>query len=127
MKSSANTVPRADFRPKAKEARSRVTNGIRLFISADGRTRAARRYSDLLRGYLAMTGGQREELCRQAASLVLRRELLDSKMVSGKRVNVELQIQLAGAINRTLRQLKERDPKQVSADRQREMREAGLV
>jgi hypothetical protein len=120
---------KALVRSKLK-ARAAITNGSSLFMrGVDGRSREARRYRDLFRHYVAQADGQHEELCKQAASLVVRRELLDAAMVSGAPVDVLAVTRLAGAINRTLAKLNllGGEPGSERRRREREDREAGLI
>ncbi len=95
----------------------------------DGRSREARRYRDLFKHYMALADGRHEELCKQAASLVMQRELLDAAMVRGEPVDVLALTRLSGAINRTLAKLNllNGEPEAERRRREREDREAGLI
>ena len=115
--------------PKLK-GRSAISNGSSLFIGdVDGRSREARRYRDLFRDYVALTHGQHEDLCKQAAALVMQRELLDAAMVRGEPVDVLALTRLSGAINRTFAKLNllSGEPEMERRRREREDREAGLI
>jgi len=115
--------------PKLK-ARSAISNGSSLFIGdVDGRSREARRYRDLFKHYVALTHGQHEDLCKQAAALVMQRELLDAAMVRGEPVDVLALTRLSGAINRTFAKLNllSGEPETERKRREREDREAGLI
>ena len=111
------------------KVRSAVTNGRSVLQGIDGRSRTARRFRDLYRAYLSETNGAHEELCKQAASLVLQRELLDAAMVRGETVDTLQLVRLSGAINRTLTRLRSSaaDADDHHARREREDREAGLI
>ena len=114
--------------PRKAKGKSAITNGRTMLLGVDGRSRSARRFRDLVNSYLTQTGGRHEELCKQAASLVLQRELMDTALVRGEHVDALQSVRLAGAINRTLAQLKRvsADPDADRKRRQREDREAGL-
>src|SRR5262245_14053893 len=98
--------PRARKRltPSAPYFRSAITNGL-LLAGVDGRSAASRRYRDLFQHYQEHTSGKHVELCKQAAALVMQRELLDAALVRGEDVNVDLLVRLSGAIARTLERL----------------------
>src|SRR3954465_4852958 len=115
--------------PRKAKGRSAITNGKTFLLGVDGRSRSARRFRDLGRGYMAEPDGRHEELCKQAASLVLQRELLDAASVAGERVDTLQLVRLCGAINRTLAKLQQvtADPDAERRRRAREDREAGLV
>ena len=111
------------------KARSAISNGSTLFTGVDGRSRGARRFRDLYHDYLNQTGGRHDELCRQAATLVLQRERLDVALVKGEPVDPSHLVRLAGAINRTLARLNllSGEPEPERSRRQREDQEAGLL
>src|SRR3954447_8944677 len=115
--------------PRKAKGRSAITNGKTMLLGVDGRSRPARRFRDLVQGYMAQTGDRHEELCKQAASLVLQRELLDAASVAGERVDTLQLVRLCGAINRTLAKLQHvsADPDAERRRRVREDREAGLT
>ena len=115
--------------PSKAKGRAAVTNGTLLLIDCDGRSRAARRYKDCFRKYMAETDGRQEETCKQLASLVTQRELLDASLVRGEHVDSLHLVRLCGAINRTLGLLRRAtvDPEDVRDRRRREDREAGLI
>jgi hypothetical protein len=113
---------------KAK-ARSAITNGRALLAGVDGRSRAARRYRDLVAHYTRQTGGRSEELVRQLASLILQRELLDAQAVRGEPVDALHLVRLCNSISRTLSRLKiaSKDTEAERTRRKREDEEAGLT
>jgi hypothetical protein len=100
-------------------------------FAINGRTRAGRRFKALFTDYMAQTGGKDEALCRQAAALVLQREMLDAAIVRGEPVNTLHLARLAGAINITLSKLRklrpDPDAEQARSQREREDREALLA
>ncbi|MQA64501.1 MAG: hypothetical protein GEU76_01145 [Alphaproteobacteria bacterium] len=98
-KSSAASPATASFKP---EARSRVTNGKTLFLDrTDGRSRAARRFRDLLRAFLDKTGGRHADTCRALAAMCMERERLESKMAAGEVIDTDLLLRLASEIRRS--------------------------
>lgn len=115
--------------PSVSKGKSAITNGKVLLMNVDGRSRPARRYKDLFRKYMSETGGRQGELCKQAAALIVQRELLDANVVSGVHVDSLQLVRLCGAINRTLGLLRRAtvDPDGVRDRRMREDREAGLL
>lgn len=114
-------------KPTRRFASRRTLSPFRI----NGRTRAGRRFKSLLKEYLTMTGGKDEALCRQAAALVVQRELMDAAIVRGEDVNILHLARLAGAINRTIAKLKavapDADTERVRRQREREDREALLA
>ena len=115
--------------PVKLKGRSAVSNGSTLLIGVDDRSRSARRFRDLYHGYLEQTGGEHDELCRQAATLVLQRERLDAAVVRGEPVDPSHLVRLAGSINRTLAKLGfvAGEPQAERNQREQEDRDAGLV
>ncbi|MGH6737073.1 MAG: hypothetical protein ACRECX_13505 [Methyloceanibacter sp.] len=105
MKTLESNAPRS---PASRERsatvsvnnRSRITNGSRLGYGIDLRTRSGRRWRDLLRYYMAETGGRNETLVRTLATLVVTRERLDSAVARGEPVDVSSLIRVSGAISR---------------------------
>src|SRR5680860_541548 len=86
--------------PVSANNRSAVTNGSRLGIGIDGRTRQARRWRDVYTDLMARTGSRHEQLCRSLASLVLQREQLDADLARGETVDTDELIRVVGAISR---------------------------
>ena len=117
--------------PSKRAGRAAVTNGTHLLRGVDHRSKAARRYRDLVDLYSRKFGTKEPELVKQLASLVTQREILDAQVVRGEKVDTLHLVRLAGAINRTLFQLKRTaaDPDKVREQRRRnrEDREAGLI
>lgn len=85
--------------------RSAVSNGSRVANGIDLRSREGRRWRDLVLHYLSETGGRHDALCKQAASLIIQRERLDSMLARGEPVDTLDLVRLCGAINRTLARL----------------------
>jgi hypothetical protein len=86
-------------------ARSRVSNGKTILAGTDGRSRDARRFRDLYRHYLGLTGGMHDEMCRSLASLALRRERMDAAAVRGEFVDALHLARVINTLNRTLTKL----------------------
>lgn len=116
---------------RRSKARSKITNGTRLLAGIDGRSLTARRFRDLYTHYMQQTGGQHEELCKQLASLVLRRELLDAAQVRGEDIDTLHLVRLSNSISRTLKRLDiikaKKTPDDERRRREREDREALLT
>src|SRR5680860_377605 len=91
--------------PVSANNRSAVTNGSRLGIGIDGRTRQARRWRDVYTDLMARTGSHHEQLCRSLASLVLQREQLDASLARGERVDAQDLVRVCGTISRTMTKL----------------------
>src|SRR6266550_3163335 len=75
--------------------RSRVTNGKRLFVEADGRGPWARRWRDVLAeitsdlgGHDVLSEGQRQ-LARRAATISLACERMEGRAALGEEINLE--------------------------------------
>jgi hypothetical protein len=126
---TTSRIAREKRKGNKRYGRAAVTNGTFLFLGVDHRSRAARRFRDLYRSYLKQTNGRHDELCKQAAALVLKRELLDADLVVGKHVDISDLVKLSGAINRTLARLNlsAKDPDIDRRRREREDREALLA
>jgi len=103
-------TPADGRRIAAASARSRVTNGRVLIAGIDGRSRQARRWRDLFRGFMADTGGRNETLCRSLATMVVQRERMDAALVAGDDVDVGELARLCGAISRIMTKLGLADP-----------------
>jgi hypothetical protein len=120
-------------RLESRRAEQRTPRDRRLSralpAGVDRRTRPAKRYAALYEKYRALAGDGHDELARQAAGLVLRREQLEARMIAGEEVDALLLARLAGAINRTLAKMKlaNVDPDSTRQQREREDREAGLI
>ena len=88
------------------KTRAAVTNGSKLHANVDHRSASARRYRDIVAAFTSEIGTDLTEaergLIRQAATLSLRAEQLAADLVSGKPVDDDLLIRLAGAARRLL-------------------------
>lgn len=92
-------------------ARSRITNGKQLLDGIDGRSAIARRLRDILHGLLIEFEIQTpadELLIRQAASLSVISEQLQTKIVNGELVDVSTVTNLSGQLRRILGDLRKR-------------------
>jgi hypothetical protein len=90
--------------------RSRITNRSELLRGIDGRSAEARRYRDLVEGFVADFGsqkpGERElALIRQAAALTVQTEALQVKIVRGEDLDLEQLTRLTNVLTRTLKEL----------------------
>jgi hypothetical protein len=87
-------APTARARDKKAHGRSRLTNHSDLLPGVNGNHATARRYRDLVQGYLTDMGGV--ELCssikigllRRLAATTVQAELLEAKMVEGQTVDI---------------------------------------
>jgi hypothetical protein len=74
--------------------RARVTNHADLLPGLDGRTSAARRFRDLVSGYIADMGGLdrcseiKIGLLRRLAATTVAAEQLESRMVNGEEIDI---------------------------------------
>ena len=101
------------FGDRPANARSKVTNGVRLFLkgTTDGRSCESRRFHDLCAAYAKDFGTTRglneaeKTVIRNAAVLSLRSEQLQADLVSGRDVHVEEMVRLANASARLLKTL----------------------
>jgi hypothetical protein len=92
--------------PAKPEGRSAISNGKTLFLpGVDGRSREARRFRDLLTGFLDKTGGRYVDVCRALAAMCVERERLESKMACGEVIDTDLLLRLASEIRRSCERL----------------------
>jgi hypothetical protein len=90
--------------PVSTTNRSRVTNGSELLQGIDGRSPLARRFRDVLRGLLTEFDVDTEAeniLIRQAVTLTLLSERLQSCIVRDEPVDPAIVMNLAGALRRS--------------------------
>lgn len=107
------TPSRPGGKPGDKRAgRSRLTNGGRHVRPVDRRTRAARRFNDLLDAYAAALGGSyaalpvpQVALVRLAATASLQLEVLQAEIAEGKPVDVDLVVRAGNLLSRCLTDL----------------------
>jgi hypothetical protein len=75
---------------RGRQSRSRVTNGKQLFLDGEVRSRASRRFRDLLAGIASDLGGVNElsvgqmQLARRCALLSVQCEIMEAAAVDGK-------------------------------------------
>jgi hypothetical protein len=89
-------------------SRSRLTNGSVALAGVDGRTAQARRFRDLLDGFLREAGDTSEfaqSLARRAAALSIFLEGEEAKLVSGQPVDIGGMTTAANALRRLLADL----------------------
>jgi hypothetical protein len=92
-------------------SRSRVTNGGKLIAGVDGRSADARRFRDLAMSFADDAGGAavlteaQRALVKQAATLTIQSERLQSAMLQGEAVDVGHQLGIANTLARTLARL----------------------
>ena len=90
-------------------SRSKATNN--MFDGFDGRSAEARRFRDLMLAYADDAGGEavlteaQRALVKQAATLTLQSERLQSAMLAGGAVDVDQQTRVANSLARTLSRL----------------------
>lgn len=90
--------------------RSAMTNGTRLLSGVDGRTKAARRFRDLVEAYCSelgtdlarLTESQRTAV-RQAAGVAVQCEQMQSAIVNGDAVDPEQLVRLSNLLVRLLK------------------------
>lgn len=111
MPRSSNPPPRA---------KSKVSNGNKLFAAADGRSLWARRFRDIYSAHIADLGGAemlsegRLQLCRRAAAIAIECERLESRLAAGEEADVDQLSRLVGILGRTLERIGiDRVPKEV--------------
>jgi hypothetical protein len=92
--------------PTRATARSKISNGTRLFTNIDGRTSSARRFRDLVQSFEAEFEGNLCEadrsLIRQAATLLLKSEQMQEAVVRGEPVDSDALIRMASTAKRVL-------------------------
>ena len=105
-------VSRAVTVPRKHKARTKVTNGaVILHGIADGRTHAARRYTDLVALVCADQGGPdrmsqaKLQLARRFAALAVQLEALESRLANGEQINVPEYTALTSSLVRVVSRL----------------------
>ena len=93
-------------------ARSRVTNGRKLFLpGVDGRSALARRFRDIAASLVSDLGGPSHlseaqmQLIRRCATMSANCELLEAKAASGEEIDLELHGKLTDRLGRALQRL----------------------
>lgn len=99
-------------KPRAKpQARSKITNGLRMLDGIDGRSAIARRFRDIWHGLeqeFEINSESDQVLVKQAAALAIVSEQLQAQVVRGELVDHRQIINLAGQLRRTLATLRAR-------------------
>jgi hypothetical protein len=91
--------------------RSRVTNGKRLFVEADGRGPWARRWRDVLAEITSDLGGPdllseaQRQLIKRAATLCIMCERMEGQAAEGTEIDLEIFGTLTDRLGRTLQRL----------------------
>lgn len=90
-------------------ARSKITNGKRLLEETDGRSKRSRRFHDLVASFSKELGASPDAfqlaLIKQAASLVIQSETMQSALVRGEPVDAEELTRVSNLVGRTLKGL----------------------
>jgi hypothetical protein len=113
-KTKAQRKPSAARPPvqRKAEARSAISNGAKLLDGVDQRSKAARRFFDIIASLEADLGGALSEVERQqvrvCAGAILHAESLTAATVRGEVVDPEQQTRAANAASRALGALKRR-------------------
>jgi hypothetical protein len=94
------------------EARSRVSNGATLFLDGDLRTKASRRFQDLLANIVSDLGGPNAglsqgqvQIARRCALLSVQCEQMEQAAVAGDTFDVEAYGQLTDRLGRAFQRL----------------------
>ncbi len=100
LSNSPATRPRLADMPAA--SRSRIANGR---LGVDMRSAVGRRWRDCYLDLMHRTGGRSEQLCRSAASLIVRREAIDAKIALGADVATDELLRLVSELRRVMTRL----------------------
>jgi hypothetical protein len=93
------------------EARSRISNGSKLLMDIDGRSKWARRFADILYGITADLGGDdnlsegQRQLIRRCALLAVECEGLEGDAAAGDTIDLFLYGQMTDRLGRALQRL----------------------
>ena len=91
--------------------RSRVTNGKRLFVEADGRGPWARRWRDVLAEIISDLGGAdllsegQKQLARRCATIAIACERMEGEAALGNEINLDAYGTLTDRLGRALQRL----------------------
>jgi hypothetical protein len=99
VKSSLARPTLAELPPAS---RSRIANGR---LGVDMRSASGRRWRDVFLAAMEATHARHESLCRQLATLTVRREQLDAEVAAGRDVDIDTLLRLASEVRRTQRTL----------------------
>jgi hypothetical protein len=93
------------------EARSRISNGSKLLMDIDGRSKWARRFADILYGISAVLGGYanlsegQRQLIRRCALLAVECEDMEGTAASGDPIDLHLYGEVTDRLGRALQRL----------------------
>jgi hypothetical protein len=96
---------------RGRQSRSRVTNGKQLFLDGEVRSRASRRFRDLLAGIASDLGGVNElsvgqmQLARRCALLSVQCEIMEAAAVDGKDFDLDQYGELTDRLGRAFQRL----------------------
>jgi hypothetical protein len=100
-----------ELRKHVDKSRNRVTNGNALFIDSDQRSKAAKRFRDIVSAITADLGGPdrlsegQKQLIRRCSLISVECEKLKSRSVAGEDIDLELFGTLTDRLGRTLGRL----------------------
>lgn len=107
-KTDSVATAKRSFKLRGANARSKVTNGVRLLPGLDGRSTWSRRFHDLVSLHAQDAGGvdslseAQVSLIRRAAALEVTLELLELDMACGREVDLDQYSRCAGHLRRIL-------------------------
>jgi hypothetical protein len=112
-----------EVRKHLDKGRNRVTNGSALFIEGDQRSKAAKRFRDIISAITAdLAGADRlsegqKQLIRRCSLISVECEKMEAKSVAGEEMNLDLFGTLTDRLGRTLARLGlGRVPKDIEPD-----------
>jgi hypothetical protein len=100
-----------EVRKHVDKGRNRVTNGNALFIEGDQRSKAAKRFRDIISAITADLGGGdrlsegQKQLIRRCSLISVECEKLESRSVAGEAIDLELFGTLTDRLGRTLQRI----------------------
>jgi hypothetical protein len=100
-----------EVRKHLDKGRNRVTNGNALFIEGDQRSKAAKRFRDIIAAITADLGGidrlteGQKQLIRRCSLISVECEKLESRSVAGEEIDLDLFGTLTDRLGRTLGRL----------------------
>ncbi len=107
-KTDSAAIAKRSFKLRGANARSKVTNGVRLLPGLDGRSTWSRRFHDLVSLHAQDAGGvdslseAQVSLIRRAAALEVTLENLELDMACGREVDLDQYSRCAGHLRRIL-------------------------
>ena len=127
-------MPRSKMIDRAPTGRSRVTNGKSLFLDGAVRSRASRRFRDLLSAIVSDLGGSdhlstgQTQLARRCALLSVQAEEMEQAAVRGDPYDVDLYGKITDRLGRAFQRLGlRRETKDVTPTLQGYMRQTYSV